>query len=134
MKFSSLKFTELIDSEKKRKRITNNLAIASELGVSKQTIENIMNGKTKPSIEVLCEIAMKLGVDITAFFEYGTNNVIAASPITLYEPESELSKCYKIMFEQQKEIADQQKEMTELVREIEKLKKPNAPDNIANVG
>lgn len=134
MKFSSLKFTELIDSEKKRKRITNNLVIASELGVSKQTIENIMNGKTKPSIEVLCEIAMKLGVDITAFFEYGTNEGIAASPITLYEPETELSKCYKIMFEQQKEIADQQKEMTELVREIEKLKKPNAPDNIANVG
>ena len=134
MKFSSLKFTELIDSEKKRKRITNNLVIASELGVSKQTIENIIKGKTKPSIEVLCEIAMKLGVDITAFFEYGTNESIAASPITLYEPETELSKCYKIMFEQQKEIADQQKEMTELVREIEKLKKPNAPDNIANVG
>lgn len=73
MKFSSLKFKQLIEEEKKRLHISNNQVIAERMNVSKLTIENIMNGKSKPSIDVLCTIAVSLGKDITVFFEYGDN-------------------------------------------------------------
>lgn len=134
MKWNSLKFNDLVETEKKRRRITNNGDIAVLMGVSINTLQNAMKGLTVPSVEYLCKMALFLKVDFPAFFDYDESEHIVSSPITLYEPETELSKCYKIMYEQQREIADQQKEMTELVREIEKLKKPNAPGKIADVG
>lgn len=128
--------------EKKSIRIQD---IANSIGVAKGSLENYRDGVNKPTVEVLEKIAVYFGKDLNYFFdneivnkqpkgEEQKKNGVVKSPVTIYEPETELAKCYKIMFEQQKEIADQQKEMTELVREIEKLKKPNAQEDIANVG
>ena len=130
--------------------------IANSIGVAKGSLENYRDGVNKPTVEVLEKIAVYFAKDLNYFFDNeiinkqqkGTeqNKIVGtASPIAIYEPETELSKCYKIMFEQQKEIADQQKEMTdikvshqiemtELKLELERVKKLNAPENIADVG
>ena len=119
--------------------------IANSIGVAKGSLENYRDGVNKPTVEVLEKIAVYFGKDLNYFFdneivnkqpkgEEQKKNGVVKSPVTIYEPETELAKCYKIMFEQQKEIAEQQKEMTELVREIEHIKKLNAPGKIADVG
>ena len=119
--------------------------IADNIGISKGMLDQIKSGKSKPTVEVIEKIAVYFGKDLNYFFE---NEIVSKqpkaeeknkidtvkSPIIIYEPETELAKCYKIMFEQQKEIADQQKEMTELKLELERVKKFNVPGNIADVG
>lgn len=139
------KIRTLVDETRANNKSVRIQDMADKIGISKKSLENYREGASQPTVEVLERIAVYFGKDLNYFFDNEIVNkqpkgseqkkiVGTASPIAIYEPETELSKCYKIMFEQQKEIADQQKEMTELVREIEKLKKPNAPDNIANVG
>lgn len=43
--------------------------LSDELGITYANTFNIVNGKSKPSIERLNEIAIKLNVDITEFFK-----------------------------------------------------------------
>lgn len=139
------KIRTLMDETQANNKSVRIQDMADEIGISKKSLENYRDGASQPTVEVLERVAVYFGKDLNYFFdneivnkqpkgEEQKKNGVVKSPVTIYEPETELAKCYKIMFEQQKEIADQQKEMTELVREIEKLKKPNAPDNIANVG
>lgn len=126
--------------------------IADNIGISKGMLDQIKSGKSKPTVEFMEKIAVYFRKDLNYFFdneivnkqpkvEEQKKNGMVKSPVTIYEPETELAKCYKIMFEQQKEIADhekemmeKQKELTELVREIEHVKKLNAQGKIADVG
>jgi len=73
MKWNSLKFSNLIEAEKKRRRITNNGDMAKLMDVSINTLQNAMKGITIPSVEYLCKMAIFLGVDLPAFFDYGNN-------------------------------------------------------------
>lgn len=44
------------------------IALASMVGLSKNTISNLINNKTKPSLDTLNEIAEKIGVPIWQLF------------------------------------------------------------------
>jgi len=60
-----------------------------------------------------------------------TNKDIISSKINFYEPPTELKECYKIMYEQQKELANKQNELQKLenrVKELEGVKKYTVPD------
>ena len=70
MKWNSLKFSNLIEAEKKRRRITNNGDMAKLMDVSINTLQNAMKGITIPSVEYLCKMAIFLGVDLPVFFDY----------------------------------------------------------------
>jgi len=136
MKFSSLKFSNLIEAEKKRKRITNNQVMAIAMGISKQTIENVMNGITVPSVVKLCEIATYLKVDINEFFEYDKgeiqNNIVSSlNPEYMKEKDE---NPYKLLFEMQKQINDIIIENADLKVENGRLKNGYAPVQDANAG
>ena len=45
------------------------VSLANSLGVSKQTISNLINGRTMPSIDTLQKAADVLGVPLWQFFE-----------------------------------------------------------------
>jgi len=139
------KIRTLMDKTQANNKSVRIQDMADEIGISKKSLENYRDGASQPTVEVLERVAVYFGKDLNYFFdneivnkqpkgEEQKKNGVVKSPVTIYEPETELAKCYKIMFEQQKEIADQQKEMTELVREIEHIKKLNAPGKIADVG
>ena len=44
------------------------IALASMVGLSKNTISNLINNKTKPSLDTLNEIAEKIGVPVWQLF------------------------------------------------------------------
>ena len=52
---------------------------------------------------------------------------VLESPVEVYEPETDIAKLYKIMYEQQVEI-------TRLQKELEEVKKMNALGRSANAG
>lgn len=131
MKWNTLKFSNLVEAEKKRRRITNNSEMAKLMDVSTNTLQNIMKGATIPSVEYLCKMAIVLRVDLPVFFDYDESEPITPVPV---ESESELASCYKTMFKQQKEITEQQKEITDLTIEVERLKNVTAPVKDALTG
>lgn len=75
MKFSSLKFSNIIELEKKKRRFTNNQTLADSIGISINTIQNIMKGQTKPSIEILCTVAVYTEHSLEDFFDYSENEL-----------------------------------------------------------
>lgn len=58
-----LRIKELI----KEKGVTN-AELAEKSGVSKVSISLILNGKTNPSVDMLCKIANALGVGVSELF------------------------------------------------------------------
>lgn len=57
-----------IKSILKEKGMTN-IAIADKVGITRPNMSNIVNGKTKPSLETLDKIADALNVHISELFE-----------------------------------------------------------------
>ena len=60
-----------IKSILKEKGMTN-IAIADKVGITRPNMSNILNGKTKPSLETLDKIADALNVHISELFEKET--------------------------------------------------------------
>jgi len=115
--------------EQKKIRVQD---IADSIGIAKKSLENYRDGSSYPTVEVLERIAIYFGKDMNYFFDSMPKGLeighqVVSSPVEVYEPPSDLAKCYKIMFEQQKEI-------TELTREVEHLKNGHAPMNGAQAG
>lgn len=50
--------------------------LASEIGIAQPSMSNIVNDKTKPSLETLDRIAFALNVSITELFERADNNTL----------------------------------------------------------
>lgn len=132
------KIRTLVDNLQAKDKSLRIQDIANALGIAKGSFENYRDGVNKPTVEVLEKIAIYFGRDMNYFFDSsfvpGEKNPIVSDKIEIYEPETDLTKCYKIMFEQQKEIADQQKEITELKVEIERIKNANAVGGTAKAG
>lgn len=57
----------------KEKGMTN-IAIAEKVGITRPNMSNIVNGKTKPSLDTLEKIADALNIHISELFEKGTPN------------------------------------------------------------
>ncbi|WP_353120995.1 helix-turn-helix domain-containing protein [Dysgonomonas capnocytophagoides] len=57
----------------KEKGMTN-IAIAEKVGITRPNMSNIVNGKTKPSLDTLEKIADALNVHISELFEKHTQN------------------------------------------------------------
>lgn len=98
----------------------------SEGGFYRSIENNSMNIKTVAKIAEILKVSISELVGEKSEPVRLTKNTVA-SPIEIYEPPTELSKCYKIMYEQQVEI-------TQLTKELEGLKNGYAPANGANVG
>lgn len=64
-----------IKSILKEKGMTN-IAIADKVGITRPNMSNIVNGKTKPSLETLDKIADALNVHISELFEQPQQNTI----------------------------------------------------------
>jgi len=132
--FKFNKISDLVDDFQKEKKSLTIQQIADKIGVSKTQFDNYRSGRSMPTEDKLEKIAVYFGKDMNYFFTDDSKHIksdntsqIASAPVEVYEPPKELEKCYKIMFEQQKEI-------TELTRENERLKNGNAPMNGAHVG
>ena len=111
-------------------------SVASEIGVSKGTLYS-----SNPTVETIIKICVFFNIEIKELFtnkeannrigknkETNDNSTIS---INIHEPPTELKECYKIMYEQQKEISEQQKRNNELenrVKELEGRKKYTLPD------
>ncbi len=59
----------------KEQGITN-ISLADQVGITRPNMSNIVNGKTKPSLDTLERIAVALGVPFTDLFEQPKQNVI----------------------------------------------------------
>ncbi len=59
----------------KEQGITN-ISLADQVGITRPNMSNIVNGKTKPSLDTLERIAVILGVPFTDLFEQPKQNVI----------------------------------------------------------
>lgn len=59
----------------KEKGMTN-IAIADKVGITRPNMSNIVNGKTKPSLDTLEKIAEALNVHISELFEQPKQNII----------------------------------------------------------
>jgi len=132
--FKYNKINALVYDLQQRKKTLTIQHIADNIGISYTMLNQIKNGKSNPTVEVLEKIAIYFGKDMNFFFsdedksskQTKTPQIVSA-PVEVYEPPTELKECYKIMFEQQKEITD-------LTREVERLKNGRAPMNGAHAG
>lgn len=137
MKYNKLKLKELINLD-----INSNEVIAKKTGTSINMVGRISRGESIPSIDSLPKFAVYYKKDINYFFDIDTNTPpIAASPIEIYGPPKDLETIYKIMYEQQKEIADTVKEKTDWMKkfyesekEVNRLKNTYAHGNGAKTG
>ena len=53
-----------------------NISLADQVGMTRPNMSNIVNGKTKPSLDTLERIAVALGVPFTDLFEQPKQNRI----------------------------------------------------------
>jgi len=133
-KFNPHKIKELLSERKLNDNKFTQVAFLKEVDLSLPGLNNILEGKSAPNVITLGKIADYFGEDMNCFFiddskqtkSTKTSNLVSA-PVEVYEPPTELKDCYKIMFEQQKEITD-------LTREVEQLKNGHAPMNGAKAG
>lgn len=98
-----------------------------KIELSAPGLNNIMEGKSIPKVTTLEMIADYFGVSMNYFFEKGNEESKKISsvfePDVVCSPPKELEGCYKIMYEQQVELGNNQKEINELNKEVERLKK-----------
>ncbi len=132
--FNYNKINQLIYDLQQIKKTVTIQNIADSIGISNTMLGAIKSGRSNPTVEVLEKIAVYFGKDMNFFFtddlkthKQIINTDIVSAPIELYESPAELAKCYKTMFEQQKEITD-------LAREVERLKNVTAPERGAHAG
>lgn len=130
MKYNTKKIKDLIQDCQKNRKMTIP-EIGTAVGLSGGMIQKINAGTSLPSIDSLAKMATYFQKDISYFFdqeeETVKNTQLVASPLEIYNPPTELVECYKIMYQQQTEI-------TELNKEIERLKKHCVRDMNADVG
>lgn len=67
---------ELRIKEVLKEQGVTNIFLADKVGITRPNMSNIVNGKTKPSLETLEKIADALNVPITELFEHPKQNVI----------------------------------------------------------
>lgn len=67
---------ELRIKEVLKEQGVTNIFLADKVGITRPNMSNIVNGKTKPSLETLEKIADALNVPITELFEQPKQNVI----------------------------------------------------------
>lgn len=122
--YNSLKLIDLINRDKR-----TNIQIGEAVKQHANMVGKIARGDSFPSVDSLAKYAELYGKDINYFYNNDNNseNLVVSSPVEIYEPPTELAQCYKIMFEQQKEITD-------ITRELERLKNGIAPGNGAKAG
>lgn len=109
----------------------------SEPGFYKSLENNSMNIKTLSKIAEVLQVSISELINDRVKSELEKElkkNEVVASPVEVYGPENNMAKLYKVMFEQQVEISNQQKEITELTRECEMLKNASAPAKDALAG
>ncbi|HEY5591622.1 MAG TPA: helix-turn-helix transcriptional regulator [Paludibacter sp.] len=122
--YNSLKLIDLINRDKR-----TNIQIGEAVKQHANMVGKIARGDSFPSVDSLAKYAELYGKDINYFYNNESNSetLVVSSPPETYGLPTDLEGCYKIMFGQQKEI-------TELTREVERLKNANAPGNGAKVG
>jgi transcriptional regulator with XRE-family HTH domain len=132
MQFKPQKIRELLNERKLNDKKFTQGSFLKEVDISLPTLQSILECSSSPNVKTLMKIANYFGKDMNFFFtddEKYTKKAIqvVSSPVDIYEPPTELKECYKIMFEQQKEI-------TELRVENERLKNVTAPERGAKIG
>jgi len=102
----------------------------SEPGFYKSLENNSMNIKTLAKIAEVLQVSISELINdrVEIASQKGLKKIeVVTAPVEVYEPETDVAKLYKIMFEQQVEITD-------LTRECEGLKNVIAQGRSANVG
>jgi transcriptional regulator with XRE-family HTH domain len=122
--FNPNKIRQLMNERRNEDKAFRQTLFLKDIQLSLTGLNNILDGKSFPGVDTLLRIATFFGKDMNFFFENENKNetYFASMPIEIYEPPKDLAACYKIMYEQQKEI-------TELTREVEILKNGHAPTN-----
>lgn len=136
--FNYNRINDLIAELQGKKNSPTIQQIADKIGVSKTQFDNYKSGRSMPTADMLEKMALFFGRDINYFFdsmpkrsEAEKKNVVS-SPVEIYEPPTTVDECYRVMYAQQKEIAEQAKEIAEQAKEISELRIENERIKNAN--
>ena len=124
---------KLIDNKQQEKKSITVGEMASSMGLSLASLNNIKFGINIPKADTLEIIAKYFGVDMNYFFDSFDqikSNIVSTPPAEFHKPEDN----YKALYEMQKEINEIIKDNADLRVENERLKNVTAPTNGAKTG
>jgi len=118
---------KLIEKKQKEEKGVTVEMMASAMGLSKSTLNDLKRGKSIPRVDTLEPLCKYFLVSMDYFFDFDGKTIDSSTKKVIGSEEGNKEDLYKKLWEQQVLI-------TELTAEVERAKKQSYSDPIARVG